>query len=87
MSSSRSVPYPPHIEEIYRQLKRGLGHQLVTDENAEELIRRAERDGQAVLAQELREWKFPCKPDDLDGAAPASGSAGPVSGGSGSSTR
>ena len=51
------------IDEIYRQLKRGLGHQHVNDDNVFELIDRAERDGQQVLAQELREWQSPCRPD------------------------
>lgn len=53
----------PPIDEIYRQLTRGLGHQFVNDDNVFELIDRAERDRHTVLAQELREWQSPCGPD------------------------
>jgi hypothetical protein len=48
------------IEDVYRQLVKGLGHELVNDDNVFELIRRAEMDGHTVLAQELREWQSPC---------------------------
>lgn len=51
------------LDEIYRQLKRGLGHQHVTDDNVSALIERAELDGNALIAQELREWQNPCRPD------------------------
>ena len=33
------------IEDIYRQLEKGLGHELVNDDNVHALIRRAEQDG------------------------------------------
>ena len=48
------------IEDIYRQLVKGLGHELVTDDNVHALIRRAEMDGHTVLATELQEWQSPC---------------------------
>lgn len=48
------------LDFIYEQLVAGVGHELVTDTNADELARRAERDGHPVLATELREWKSPC---------------------------
>ena len=48
------------IDDVYRQLVQGLGHELVNDDNVFELIRRAESDGHTVLAQELREWQAPC---------------------------
>ena len=48
------------IDNVYRQLRQGLGHELVNDDNVFELIRRAEQDGHPVLAQELREWQAPC---------------------------
>ena len=50
------------IDEIYAQLKRGLAHERVTDDNVFALIERADRDGHTVLAQELREWQAPCVP-------------------------
>ncbi|WP_119155503.1 hypothetical protein [Caldimonas tepidiphila] len=52
------------LDEIYRQLKRGIGHEHVNDDNVFALIERAERDGNALIAQELREWQAPCRPDD-----------------------
>src|SRR5436190_23320806 len=36
---------PEDIERLYRQLCRGLGHELVTDDNVQALIVRAEQDG------------------------------------------
>jgi hypothetical protein len=46
--------------EIYRQLKRGVGHEHVTDGNVFELIALAQRDGHMLLEQQLREWQAPC---------------------------
>lgn len=48
------------VEDVYRLLRKGLGHEKVTDANVRALIRRAEQDGQTVLATELREWQSPC---------------------------
>jgi hypothetical protein len=42
-------------QHIYRQLKLGVAHELVTDQNVFELIALAERDGNTLLATELRE--------------------------------
>lgn len=47
-------------QEIYRQLKRGLGHEWVNDGNVFELIELARLDGHRLLEQELREWQAPC---------------------------
>jgi hypothetical protein len=47
-------------EDVYRLLCRGLGHEKVTDDNVDALIRRADRDGHTILATELREWQAPC---------------------------
>ncbi|MBX3619095.1 MAG: hypothetical protein KF891_03765 [Rhizobacter sp.] len=52
------------IDEIYQRLTRGLGHELVNDDNVSALIERAERDRHTVLAQELREWQAPCVADE-----------------------
>jgi len=51
---------PDAVDEVYRQLVRGLGHELVNDDNVDALIKRAEADGHTVLAIELREWRAPC---------------------------
>lgn len=48
------------VEHIYRQLRKGLGHELVNDNNVFALIARAELDGHTMLATELREWQAPC---------------------------
>jgi len=48
------------VEDIYTQLRKGLGHERVTDANVDALVRRAEQDGHGILAQELREWKASC---------------------------
>lgn len=48
------------IDEIYARLTRGLGHELVNDDNVFALIERAERDRNTTLAVELREWQAPC---------------------------
>ena len=51
------------LDEIYRQLKRGVGHEHVNDENVGALIERADLDGNQLIAQELREWRSPCRPE------------------------
>ncbi|WOB10828.1 hypothetical protein [Piscinibacter gummiphilus] len=48
------------IDEIYARLTRGVGRELVNDDNVFALIERAERDRHAILATELREWQAPC---------------------------
>ncbi|HSN33142.1 MAG TPA: hypothetical protein VLU41_10705 [Ideonella sp.] len=50
----------PDLNEIYRQLKRGVGRQWVTDANVFALIDIAVLDGNRMLATELREWQAPC---------------------------
>ena len=50
----------PNLDEIYNQLLRGFGHELVNDSNAEELAARARADGHQLLAPELQEWKRVC---------------------------
>lgn len=46
--------------EIYRKLKRGLGHELVNDDNVFALMALARQDGHVQLERELREWQAPC---------------------------
>ena len=50
----------PDAMEIYRRLKRGVGHELVNDDNVFELIELAAQDGHRLIEQELREWQAPC---------------------------
>jgi len=49
---------------IFRQLKLGLGHELVNDENVTELIALAQRDGHTLIEKELREWHKPARARD-----------------------
>ena len=51
---------PPDLTEIYRQLKRGLGHEWVTDGNVFALIELAVQDGNRRIETLLREWQSPC---------------------------
>ena len=48
------------VEDVYRELRQGVGHEHVTNDNVDALVRRAEQDGHTILAQELREWKASC---------------------------
>lgn len=60
---------PTDLHHIYRQLKLGLGHELVNDDNVFALIEMAQRDGQPLIATALREWQAPCSDSD-DGPRP-----------------
>ncbi len=51
------------IDHVYRLLLRGIGHEQVSDDNVDALIKRAEADGYLLLATELREWQAPCVAD------------------------
>ncbi len=59
----------PELQHIYRQLKLGLGHELVNDDNVFALIAIAHEDGHQLLETELREWQAPCS-DSNDGPRP-----------------
>ena len=59
------------VDSVYQNLINGVGHEHVTDDNVEELIRRADADKHPVLAAELREWRSATGEDaniDLDPA-------------------
>ena len=56
-------------QHIYRQLKLGLGHELVNDGNVFALMAIAHADGNTLLETELREWQAPCSDSD-DGPRP-----------------
>ncbi len=68
MQSTRadSVPTTPagvdagNLDSVYQALLSGVGHELVTEANVGELMRRATDDNHPVLADELREWRAPC---------------------------
>jgi hypothetical protein len=66
MKAQNNSTDPQHI---YRQLKLGLGHELVNDTNVFELMALAQQDGNQLLATELREWQAPCS-DSNDGPRP-----------------
>lgn len=67
---------PGETERIYRELRKGLGHEMVTEHNVKALIARAQQDGEELLAEELREWAAGC---GGPGATPQPGSpAGPT---------
>ena len=65
-TNATSVPTTPpdtdaqDVDSVYQALVQGVGHELVTDANVQELIRRAEADQHPVLAAELREWQAAC---------------------------
>jgi len=73
MPDPNAAPRAQEVEDIYRALTRGRGHERVNDDNVFDLIRRAEEDGRMVLAQELREWQSPCNPDTPGTIAPTPG--------------
>lgn len=51
---------PTDPDSIFRLLKRGLGHELVSGDNVGELIQLAIAHGQPLIEQELREWHTGC---------------------------
>ncbi len=65
----KTLDNSPQNQHIYRQLKLGLGHELVTDENVFALIAIAHEDGNKLLEVQLREWQAPCS-DSNDGPRP-----------------
>lgn len=58
--TERSITSQTDTQAIYRLLKKGLGHELVNDGNVFELIEIAQRHGDRLVEQELREWESPC---------------------------
>jgi hypothetical protein len=48
------------LNPIYQKLKVGQGHELVNDDNVFALIAMAERYGDKLIEQTLREWQAPC---------------------------
>ncbi|HET9642462.1 MAG TPA: hypothetical protein VFP68_03670 [Burkholderiaceae bacterium] len=60
MPSTDTAGQPEELLAIYRKLKKGVGHELVTDENVFALIDIAARDGNKHIEALLREWQSPC---------------------------
>ena len=58
--ASPSAQPSEDLDGIYRRLKAGEGHELVTDDNVQALIRMAEQRGDQLIEQTLREWQAPC---------------------------
>lgn len=48
------------LQDIYRQLEKGVGHELVNDENVEGLIQLARQHGNTLLETTLNEWRSSC---------------------------
>ena len=48
------------VDHVYEQLLKGVGHELVNDDNVAALIKLADDDKHTILATELREWQAPC---------------------------
>ena len=67
---------PTDPDSILRLLKRGLGHELVSEDNVGELIQLAVQHGHPLIEQELREWHTGC-----GGAAAGSPGTGAPNGG------
>jgi len=51
------------IAEAYHALKRGVGRELVNDDNVDALILMARENGEVELEYLLREWRSPCGDD------------------------
>ena len=67
---------PRDPDSILQLLKRGLGHELVNDDNVGRLIELAVQYGHRLVEQELREWHTGCG----DGAAGSPGTGAPTGG-------
>lgn len=56
----------PPLEEIYRELQRGAGHQWVNDDNVQALIDMAVSNRHRLIEVQLREWRASCAPAPED---------------------
>ena len=56
MSHATDTLLEEDIHAVYARLKRGLGHELVNDDNIFSLIALAKRYGDVTLEEELSEW-------------------------------
>lgn len=60
MAQAEQPATDDELIRIYQALKRGTGHELVTDANVFALIDLASRYGDRLVEQLLREWQAPC---------------------------
>ena len=57
MSEQAEKKAKPAVNEIFHELRCGRGHEFVDASNIDELLQMADNSGDAVLAEELREFK------------------------------
>lgn len=60
MSHATETLQEEDIQSLYAKLKRGMGHELVNDDNVFTLIALAKRYGDVTLEEELSEWQSDC---------------------------
>lgn len=60
MSHATDTLLEEDLHAVYARLKRGLGHELVNDDNIFSLIALAKRYGDVTLEEELSEWQSDC---------------------------
>lgn len=60
MSHDTDTLQEEDIHAVYAKLKRGLGHELVNDDNIFTLIALAKRYGDVTLEEALTEWQSDC---------------------------
>lgn len=56
----------PPLDDIYRQLQKGAGHQWVNDDNVQDLIDMAVSNRHRLIEVQLREWRASCAPSAED---------------------
>ncbi|MFT3859518.1 MAG: hypothetical protein QM742_19120 [Aquabacterium sp.] len=80
---SADSDHTPSIDDIYRELQRGAGHQWVHDGNVQALIDMAVTRRHRLIEVQLREWRASCAPSEedeeaLDPHPPLDGGAKPM---------
>jgi len=60
MAHTNPTAASDELSQIYHLLKTGQGHERVTDANVFALIALAQRYGDRLIEQMLREWQAPC---------------------------
>jgi hypothetical protein len=60
MVHAKQLPMSDELLQIYQELKAGKGHEHVNDDNVFALIALAQRYGDPLIEQLLREWQAPC---------------------------
>jgi len=60
MPQAKQPSMSDELLQIYQELKEGRGHARVNDDNVFALIAIAQRYGDPLIEQLLREWQAPC---------------------------